>query len=53
MPVALMRKPEVTELKLSTKKLVHDYHKYYRLELKKKMPLKDYVRWAKSTRWEE
>lgn len=51
MPVALMRKPDVTELRLSTNKHVHDYHEYYRLELKNKMPLKDYVRWAKSTKW--
>ena len=53
MPVAFLRKPDVTELKLFTKKLIHEHHKYYRLELKNKMPLKDYVRWAKSTKWEE
>lgn len=52
MPVALMRKPDVTELRLSTIKHVHDYHVYYRLELKKELPLDDYVRWANSTKWE-
>ena len=52
MPVAMMRKPDVTELRLSTVKIVHDYHKYYRLELKKEMPLDDYVRWANSVKWE-
>lgn len=53
MPVALMRKSDVTELRLSTNKLVHDYHVYYRLELKHKIPLDDYVRWAKSLMWEK
>lgn len=52
MPVALMRKPDVSELRLSTIKHVHDYHVYYRLELKKELPLDDYVRWANSTKWE-
>ena len=52
MPVALMKKPDVTELRLSTIKHVHDYHVYYRLELKKELPLDDYVRWANSTKWE-
>jgi len=51
MPVALMRKQDVTELRLSTIKHQHDYHKYYCLELKKPLPLDDYVRWAKSTQW--
>ena len=51
MPVALMRKPDVTSLRRSTIKQVHDYHEYYRLELKQKLPLKDYVRWAKGTKW--
>lgn len=52
MPVAMMRKPDVTELRLSTEKIVHDYHKYYRLELKKEIALDDYVRWANSVKWE-
>ena len=53
MPVALMRKPDVTSLRRSTIKQVHDYHEYYRLELKQKFPLKDYVRWAKGTKWQD
>ena len=53
MPVALMRKPDVTELRLSTVKHVHEYHEYYRLELKKPLPLDDYVRWGRSTKWEK
>ena len=52
MPVALMRKPDVTELRLSTIKHEHDYHVYYRLELKKGLALEDYARWANSTKWE-
>ena len=52
MPVALMRKADVTELRLSTIKHQHDYHQYYRLELKKGIALDDYVRWAKSLKWE-
>ena len=51
MPVALMRKPDVTELRLSTIKHVHNYHVYYRLELKKELALDDYTRWANSTKW--
>jgi len=51
MPVALMRKPDVTELRLSTVRYQHDYHEYYRLELKKDIPLDDYPRWADSTKW--
>ena len=53
MPVALMRKSDVNELRLSTVKHVHDYHEYYRLELKQAMPLEDYHRWAASTKWDE
>ncbi len=53
MPVALMRKPDVTELRLSTVKHVHEYHEYYRLELKKPLALDDYVRWGRSTKWEK
>lgn len=53
MPVALMRKSDVTELRLSTVKHQHDYHEYYRLELKQEMPLEDYQRWAASTMWEK
>lgn len=52
MPVALMRKPDVMELRLSTVKHQHDYHEYYRLELKQEVPLDDYQRWAASTKWE-
>lgn len=51
MPVALMRKPDVTELRMSTVKLQHDYHQYYRLELRDKIPLDDYARWANSVKW--
>ncbi|MBO6249300.1 MAG: hypothetical protein J6N54_10855 [Bacteroidales bacterium] len=53
MPVALMRKPDVTELRLSTLKHQHNYHEYYRLELKQEIPLEDYPRWAASTKWEK
>ena len=52
MPVALMRKPDVTELRLSTIKHVHDYHEYYRLELKHELALDDYVRWGNSVKWQ-
>ena len=52
MPVALMRKSDVTELRLSTIKHRHDYHQYYRLELKNEIAMDDYVRWAKSVKWE-
>lgn len=51
MPVALMRKPDVTELRLSTIKHIHDYHEYYKLSLKKALALDDYVRWANSVKW--
>jgi hypothetical protein len=53
MPVALMRKPDVSELRLSCIKHEHDYHVYYKLELKKEIPLDDYSRWASSTKWEK
>jgi hypothetical protein len=53
MPVALMRKADVSELRRSTLRLVHDYHKYYRLEMKHEMGLDDYVRWATGTKWEK
>ncbi len=53
MPVALMRKPDVTELRRSTVKHQHDYHEYYHLELKQEIPLDDYQRWAISTMWEK
>jgi len=52
MPVALMRKKDVTELRLSTVKHQHDYHQYYRLELKQPLALDDYVRWANSVKWD-
>lgn len=51
MPVVLLRKPQVSELRLSTIKHQHDYHEYYRLELKNKVPLDDYARWANSVKW--
>ena len=31
----------------------HDYHVYYKLELKNEIPLDDYSRWATSTKWEK
>jgi len=52
MPVALMRKQEVGELRLSCIKHQHDYHVYYKLELKNEIPLDDYSRWAAGTKWE-
>lgn len=52
MPVALMRKKDVSELRISTEKQRHDYHKYYRLELKNPIPLDDYTRWANSVKWQ-
>ena len=52
MPVALMRKADVSELRSSTVKHQHDYHKYYRLELKHEIAMDDYVRWAKSVMWD-
>lgn len=51
MPVALMRKPDVSELRLSTVKHQHDYHQYYKLELKHELPLDDYARWVDSVKW--
>ena len=51
MPVALMRKPDVTELRLSTIKHQHDYNEYYRLELKQELALNNYKRWANSVKW--
>lgn len=53
MPVALMRKHEVSELKLSCIKHQHDHHEYYKLELKNEIPLDDYSRWANNTKWEK
>ena len=51
MPVALLRKPDVAELRASTNKLQHDYHVYYKLELKHELPLDDYARWVDSVKW--
>lgn len=51
MPVALMRKSDVSELRLSTNKLQHDYHVYYKLGLKHELPLDDYARWVDSVKW--
>ncbi len=52
MPVALLRKPDVDELRLATTKMQHDYHKYYRLALKHAMPLDNYTRWAVGMKWQ-
>lgn len=51
MPVVLMRKREVEELRQSVVKHVHDYHKYYKLELKSPIALDGYQRWATSLKW--
>ncbi len=51
MPVALMRKPDVDELRLSTEKQQHDIHRYYALRLKHAIPLDDYVRWGTGLKW--
>ena len=50
MPVALLKKPDVTELRLSTNKLQHDYHVYYKLALKHELGLDDYGRWVESVK---
>lgn len=52
MPVALMRKQDVSELRMSTIKHEHQYHVYYQLELKHKLSLTDYSRWSNSVKWE-
>lgn len=51
MPVALLRKPEVSELRMNCIKHEHKYHEYYRLEMKQEVPLDDYKRWANSLKW--
>lgn len=51
MPVVLLKKNDVTELRLSTIKHQHDYHEYYRLELKHELPLDDYARWVENNKW--
>lgn len=51
MPVVLLRKPDVEELRMSTIKKEHDYHQYYKLELKHKLELDDYQRWVDSVLW--
>ena len=51
MPVMLLRKADVDELRMSTIRIQHDYHEYYKLELKHKLPLDDYARWASTTKW--
>lgn len=51
MPVALLKKPEVSDLRLSCNKIQHDYHKYYHLELKQELGLDDYGRWVESVKW--
>lgn len=52
MPVALLRKPDVSELRLSSTKRQHDYHEYYRLELRHTLPLDNYTRWANGMKWQ-
>lgn len=51
MPVALLKKPDVTELRLSCIKKQHDYHVYYHLELRNELGLDDYARWTDSVKW--
>ena len=51
MPVALLRRTDVEELRRSTIKVQHDYHKYYRLELKRRIYLDGYVRWGNNYKW--
>ena len=51
MPVALLKKPVVNELRLSCNKIQHDYHVYYHLELKNPLGLDDYPRWVESVKW--
>lgn len=51
MPIVLLRKSDVTELRQSTFKQQHDYHRYYCLRLKHELPLDDYSRWAGSKKW--
>lgn len=51
MPVALLKKPVVNELRLSCNKIQHDYHVYYHLELKHELGLDDYARWVESVKW--
>ena len=53
MPVALMKKPDVTELRSFTIKYEHEYHVYYRLGLRRSIPLDDYKRWAASVKWHD
>lgn len=52
LPVVLMRKKEVSELRLATIKKQHDYHRYYHLELKHVLGLDGYNRWVDSVKWE-
>lgn len=51
MPVALLKKASVNELRLSCNKIQHDYHVYYHLELKNPLGLDDYPRWVESVKW--
>jgi hypothetical protein len=51
MPVALLKRAVVEELKKNTVKQQHDHHKYYRLELRRPIRLYGYVRWGKSVKW--
>lgn len=50
MPVVLMRKQDVSELRHSTEKKQHDYHQYYRLEMKHALGLDGYSRWEDSVK---
>ena len=51
MPVVLLKKDDVTELKLSCKKIQHIQHEYYYLELNHELELDDYGRWVDSVKW--
>lgn len=46
MPLALMCKPDATELRLSTIKQLHDYHVCYRLEVKRELAMDGYALWV-------
>lgn len=52
MPVSLLRRSDVDELRKSTVKHRHDHHQYYRLGMKQTLALDGYTRWANSVKWE-
>ena len=45
MPVVLMNRDDVNELKLSTTKLQHEQHQYYELRMRNEIALDGYQRW--------